>query len=50
MDLKPLVKKYNEFMAKEGKDLIVETEKKNLFFKEFFKKENLEKIDESVLR
>jgi hypothetical protein len=50
MDLKPLIKKYNEFMTTEGKDLIVETEKKNLFFKKFFKKENLEKIDEGALR
>jgi len=50
MDLKPLVKKYNEFITKAGKDLIVETEQKDLFFKNFFRKENLKKIDEGALR
>jgi hypothetical protein len=37
MDLKPLLKKYNEFIVKEGKDLVVETEKRNLFFNNFLK-------------
>jgi len=50
MDLNILVKKYNEFITKEGKNLIVETEKKDLFFKNFFKKDNLKKIDEGSLR
>jgi len=50
MDLKQLVKRYNEFITKAGKSLIVETEQKNLFFKNFFKKGNLENIDEGALR
>ncbi len=50
MDLKVLVKKYNEFIAKTGKDWMVETERKDLFFKKFFTKENLKKIDEGALR
>lgn len=50
MDLKLLVKKYNEFITKAGKNLIVETEQKDLFFKNFFTKDNLKKIDEGALR
>lgn len=50
MDLKILVKKYKEFVTKTGKDLIIETEKKDLFFKNFLTKDNLKNIDEGALR
>lgn len=50
MDLKLLVKKYNEFMTRTGKDLIMETEQRYIFFKDFLSKDNLEKIDEGALR
>jgi hypothetical protein len=43
------MKKYNEFITKAGKDLVVETEKKDLFFKNFFNKDNLKKIDEGSI-